>query len=169
MKNQHPDTVTTPYTDMEKKASNYYTFISIAHRYAGKTFDYGPDLKVNMNEVHTLIDVYDNPGITVTELAARSFRSKSAVSQALKKLEDKGLIFRNISNADAKIVHLFTTSAGAKLCFSQKISDIEAINRNNKRLLERCTPEEIESFYKIIDVYLDIIYRDLNTADQGPE
>ena len=59
--------------------------------------DYGTGEEYTSVEVHTLKHIADNPGITVTELARHNGKTKGAISQILKKIEDKGLICRGES------------------------------------------------------------------------
>ena len=76
--------------------------------------DYGTGEEYTSVEVHTLKHIADNPGITVTELARHNGKTKGAISQILKKIEDKGLICRGESKGENKCP-LFLTEKGKSL------------------------------------------------------
>ena len=66
-------------------------------RYADRNMklkDYGTGELYSPVEAHLLEKIYFNPGITVTELAKKSNRSKGAISQVVTKLIDKGLVIK---------------------------------------------------------------------------
>ena len=54
--------------------------------------DYGTGTKYTSVEVHMLKYIIDHPGKTVTELSREWDRTKPAISQMLKRMEQKGLI-----------------------------------------------------------------------------
>ena len=54
--------------------------------------DYGTGLEYTSVEVHMLEYVIDHPGKTVTELSLDFDKTKAAISQMMKKLEEKELI-----------------------------------------------------------------------------
>jgi DNA-binding MarR family transcriptional regulator len=65
-------------------------------------------------EIHTVHLIGENPGINVTEIAARHGISKSAVSRVIKKLERKGTVYRYKANDNNKEVLLGLTEKGQK-------------------------------------------------------
>ncbi|EFK05222.1 transcriptional regulator, MarR family [delta proteobacterium NaphS2] len=54
--------------------------------------DYGIGEVLHPSEIHTIEMIGKNPGINVTGLAGRLGVTKGAVSQLIKKLENKGLV-----------------------------------------------------------------------------
>ena len=54
--------------------------------------DFGNGKEYSPAEVHMITRIAENPGITVTELARRGNRTKGAISQVVKRLEEKGLV-----------------------------------------------------------------------------
>ena len=93
------------------------------------------------------------PGITISILAKKWKRTKSAISQNVKKLEAKGLVYRVRDGEDAKIFHLYPTDEGVRLSTAHKLYDNVNILQAQNDLLRSCTPEEIDAFYKVLDTY----------------
>jgi DNA-binding MarR family transcriptional regulator len=81
---------------------------------------YGTDQLLTSSEIHLIEVVADNEDFSVTDLAKLMGITKGAVSQTLKKLEKKGLTFkeedpRNISRANVRL-----TSKGKAAYYSHK-------------------------------------------------
>lgn len=70
------------------RADTLYKFVLLYNNYLTSPRDYGTGNVVTMVEVHTLTEIADHPGITVTQLAEFWNRTKSAVSQTVSKLEN---------------------------------------------------------------------------------
>ena len=141
------------YTALSPRADMLYQFVMTYADYIHEARDYGTGLPINMVEVHTLTMIEDNPGITVSDLARRWGRTKSAVSQNVKKLMLHGLIRKERSTVDAKILHLYPTEAGVRLSTAHKAFDNQDILETRQALLHTCSEEEIETFYKVLDAY----------------
>ncbi len=73
---------------------------------------YGTDELFHKLEIHTIHAIGENPGINVTELARWHGITKSAVSQVVKKLEKRGLIYRYNAPDNAKEVLFKLTEKG---------------------------------------------------------
>lgn len=141
------------YAHLSPRADKLYQFVMAYSDYINKARDYGTGLLISMVEVHILTIIEDNPGITVSDLAKRWKRTKSAISQNVKKLEAKGLVYRVRDGDDAKIFHLYPTGEGVRLSTAHKLYDNMTILEAQKDLLCSCTPEEIDAFYKVLDTY----------------
>ena len=81
---------------------------------------YGTDQLLTSSEIHLIEVIADNEDFSVTDLAKLMGITKGAVSQTLKKLEKKGLTFkeedpRNISRANVRL-----TSKGKAAYYSHK-------------------------------------------------
>lgn len=135
------------------KAELLYRFVLMYYNFCLKTQDYGCEDKVTMIEAHTVTMVNDHPGITISQLAAHYNRTTSAVSQLVTKLEKKGLLTRKMVS-NLKNIHLYTTSAGDSLSQTHKYYDSYEVNNTLDTLLEQCTPEEVESFFKVLQEYI---------------
>ena len=69
-----------------------FDFVSTYYERTNISRDYGTGESYSMTEVHMLTRIADHPGITVTELSQRGNRTKSAISQVVKRLEEKGFL-----------------------------------------------------------------------------
>lgn len=141
------------YDQLSPRADLLYRFVMVYADYIYKFRDYGTGQIISMIEVHTLTMIEDNPGITVSKLATMWNRTKSAVSQTTAKLEDKKLIYRKKSDHNAKVMHLYPTETGIELSVKHKMYDNMDIMQTKQELLESCTLEEIDAFYKVLDAY----------------
>jgi Transcriptional regulators len=147
------DNINRQYATLSKRADLLYSFVETYNDYINGTRDYGTGLMISMVEVHMLTMIHDDPGTTVSDLAGVWNRTKSAVSQNISKLEKKGLIYRVRDENNAKIMHLYVTDEGEALTMAHKAYDIADIKKTQSALAEDCTPEELQSFYKVLDVY----------------
>ena len=145
------------YAQFSKRADLLYTFVTKYSNYIYEPRDYGSGEKMGMLMIHTLTHIVDQPGITVGELAAYWNRTKGAISQNIKALENKGLIYRVVDREDARIVHLYATEEGSRLALAHKVYDINAIIEKQAALLNTCTPEEVDAFYKVLGVYHELV------------
>ena len=102
-----------------------------------------------MAEAHTLTKIDDQPGITVSQLAAHYSRTNGAMSQLVSKLEKKGLIMRKMVE-DLRNAHLYTTPIGKELSRVHRLYDCESTRKTRENIGTSCTPEEIDTFFKVL-------------------
>lgn len=95
--------------------------------------DYGTGEVYTSLEVHTVSRIEDNPGITVTEIAEQTGRTKGAVSQIIAKLESKGLVRREKDPNSPRRMCLYVTPDGLELSRMHKKYD----EASTKSLLDR--------------------------------
>ena len=135
------------------RADTLYKFVLLYNNYLTSPRDYGTGNVVTMVEVHTLTEIADHSGITVTQLAEFWNRTKSAVSQTVSKLEKRGFVYRVTNASNRKISELYVTEEGAKLSAAHKAYDLVDISHTLEDLLRTCTYEEIDCFYKVLGAY----------------
>jgi DNA-binding MarR family transcriptional regulator len=111
-------------------------FIQAVHRYnalekipvkAGSKHD------LYHSERHFLDKIGDHPGVNVTEFARAVGITKGAVSQVVKKLENKGFVRRYKSSSNDKEVFLELTRAGRDIYIKHRKTNEETI----KPLIEK--------------------------------
>lgn len=141
------------YQKLSPSMDVVYAYISMYNDLMLRPRDYGTGLMISMVEIHTLTMIADNPGITINELARMWRRTKGAISQNVTKLEQKGLIFRQRCTEDARVLHLYVTEEGKNLVLLHKDYDYRENIQMLTYLLETCTEEEVEHFYKIISIF----------------
>ncbi len=144
------------YKQLSAHADLVYSFVTTYDRYINEKHNYGIGEDISMVEVHTLTMIADNPGITVSELSKMWNRTKGAVSQNITKLKEKGLIESRQSSEDARKSYLYATEEGEKLSTAHKMYDNLDIMATQQELLQHCSMEELNAFYKVLDIYLHL-------------
>lgn len=79
-------------------------------------------------EMHLAVAIAEHPEFTATELAAELGVTKGAISQLVKKLEERDIIVRGEKAADGKSRALKLTSAGKKLAVLH--GELHGVNRD---------------------------------------
>lgn len=115
--------------------------------------DYGTGELYTPTEVHLVTRIEENPGITATRIAEDTFRTKSAVSQMLSKLEAKGLICREKDPNNGKQFFLYVTPKGRHLSLCHKAYDEVALPLED--IVEQFGIEAVEQYINIMEYYLD--------------
>ena len=143
--------------DLLHRAETLYRFVALFTDYENTVRDYGEKHKMTMTEVHTLVAIEANPGISATELADRFFCSKSAVSQLLSKLERSGYILRITDQSNSKKKQVFVTQVGKHICDLHRAFDVKALTKIYRYLLRSCSEEDISTFYHVMKIYNNIM------------
>lgn len=73
--------------------------------------------KVDLTYVQYLIMLllWEQDGITVTQVSRKLFQEKGALSPVVKRLEQRGLLTRQASDSDERQKHLYLTTEGKQL------------------------------------------------------
>lgn len=145
------------YAQLRLQEEKIYQFVMLYSALVNKEKDYGTGQVIRRAEVHTLTAIESEPGITVSDLSKRWQRTKSAVSQNIKKLEGKGLIYKVRDTNDAKILHLYPTEEGVRLSTAHKLYDNIMLMQGQNEMLKTCTIQEIDTFFKVLDAYLNTL------------
>lgn len=144
------------YSQLSPRADKLYQFVVLYNTYINQVRDYGTGEFISMVEIHILTIIADHPGITASQLSIKWGTTKGAISQNLKKLEMKELIFRQKESDNAKTVHLYPTERGERLSIAHKTYDNADILQTQHELLKNCTMEEIDIFYKVVHEYIKL-------------
>ena len=139
--------------EWSEKAKILYTFLNLMDGYASNPKDYGTGEKINMVEMHTLAAIYDDPGITVTALAAQTKKTKAAVSQIITKLENRGMLVRTKHRDNGKISVMTITPKGYELCRAHIKYDAADEAETLEALMQSVSMDEIRTFYKVLEAY----------------
>lgn len=121
----------------------YYDSMNMAH-------DYGTGDEYSMTEVHMVTRIADHPGITVTELARRGERTKSAISQVVKRLEQKGLVVKAKQAGNGSKTLLYVSPEGQVLSDLHKAFDQEHGSLFDQALVEKKGEEAVREFYEVL-------------------
>lgn len=84
-------------------------------------------------------------------------RTKSAISQTIKKLMENHLVYKERSKENAKEFLLYPTEKGIELSIAHKMFDLADIATTSELLSKKCSAEEINIFYKVIQVYINLL------------
>ncbi|MGD9569090.1 MAG: MarR family winged helix-turn-helix transcriptional regulator [Sedimentibacter sp.] len=142
------------YAQLSPRANKLYHFINSYYEYMNEPRDYdGSGEYMSMVEIHILTLIADQPGITVSQLAKDWGTTKGAISQTIKKLENKELICREKKEGNAKTIHIYATENGEKLSTAHKLYDNADILQTQYELLKTCTSDELNTFYKVVQEY----------------
>ncbi|MDR1972884.1 MAG: MarR family transcriptional regulator [Treponema sp.] len=145
------------YKELSLRATEIYRFVARFYNHMQHPRDYGTGEIISMVEIHALSAIDDAPGITASELTVEFERTKGAISQTIAKLEKQGYIYRETTKENAKTVHLYTTQKGRALSIAHKKSDKKNIRKSVIELLKFCSPEEIDTFLKVIHLYCRLL------------
>lgn len=124
--------------------------------------DFGNGKEYSPAEVHMITRIAENPGITVTELARRGNRTKGAISQVVKRLEEKGLVEKRKAAENCSRTLIYATEEGRRLGQCHKEQDQRRIERIEKALEARVGREALDQFYDV----LAYMYEDMKARRQ---
>ncbi len=113
--------------------------------------NYGTDMSFHRLDIHLIHTIGNNPGINVTELAKKHSITKSAVSQAVKKLEKRNLIERYQSPENRKEI-LFKLTDDGKIGFEAHRDYHSRTEQVYIDGLARFTEEEAAGVHKLIEI-----------------
>ena len=105
-------------------------FIRLANKYKALEkipVDYGVGTDLYHSERHLIDQIGDHPEMNITELAGLAGVTKGAISQTVKKLENKGVVTRYKGADNEKEVFLKFTDIGRDIYKKHKEVDREAI------------------------------------------
>ncbi len=117
---------------------------------ANLTRSFGGEGEYSPTEVHMIARIAENPDITVTELARRSNRTKGAVSQVVKRLEEKGLVEKRKAEVNCSRTLLRATEAGLRLNQYHLEHYRKRIEVLESALEARAGREALDQFYDVL-------------------
>ena len=116
--------------------------------------DYGTGTKYTSVEVHMLKYIIDHPGKTVTELSRDWDRTKAAISQMLKRMEQKGLIRWTTEPGNNKKQLYHATELGLELHEAHMKYDTKVFGQTLDYLRQTCSDEEIDLCFHVLQEYV---------------
>lgn len=144
------------YQKATERADMLYEFVILYHHYIYSQHTYDGE-NYNMMEIHTLTYIDDNPGITATQLSKLWHKSKSAVSQTIKKLLESEYIEKRYLDNNEKTARLYVTEKGKRLSNIHKAYDVADITQTTAYLIEQCSETDLEAFYRVIRQYIKLL------------
>lgn len=131
-----------------------------------RKLDYGTGECYTAVEVHILEKIYLHPGITVTQVAALTSRTKGAISQIVTKLCDKGLVVRSaqtdsggeeLSGTPRKKRSLWLTDKGRELNQLHITYDESNAKMFFDEVSQHYTSEQMDAFFKIMETCFHLL------------
>ena len=135
--------------DIIHRASSLYMASNIP-------IDYGTGQLYTPVEVHMLKYIADYPGKNVTELSIEWDKTKAAISLLLKKIEQKGLIYKKCPMGNMRKQCFFITSQGKELCEYHREYDTKVFGETLDMLKEVCTEEDIDICFEVLEKYTKV-------------
>lgn len=112
--------------------------------------EYGDGEKYTAIEAHMMNYIDDHPGCTVTEIARKWNRSQSSVSQIVRKLKKRELLYFVENEDNATIRNMYLTEKGKRATFYHKRFDRYVWHRMLNHLLEKFPPEDLNIAFHVI-------------------
>ncbi|MBQ8603302.1 MAG: winged helix-turn-helix transcriptional regulator [Oscillospiraceae bacterium] len=112
--------------------------------------DYGTGEMYTSVEAHTVVNIYKTPGITAKDIAERTARTQSAVSQIISKLVSKGLVKEEKNPDDNRKTYLYVTEKGKELAELHMKYDHDLVASTIDEIVERYGVEAMENYIKIL-------------------
>lgn len=116
-------------------------------------FNYGTGEEYTAIEAHTTTTIYLNPGITAKEIADKTARTQSAVSQIVSKLENKGLIKTQRDMEDGRKICMFATEKGEKLSKAHIRYDEKNIGSMVEMIIEKYGIDAMNNYINIFSIF----------------
>ncbi len=135
--------------DILHQVANFYVGTKQSH-------DYGTGEVYTSVEVHLIKYIADHPGVTVTALAMAHGKTKSAISQKLKKLENAGLFRREISPENERVHHLYITEKGLVLDRNHREYDDIHFEDTMAFIREQFSSEEISIAFQLLERWIEV-------------
>jgi len=117
--------------------------------------DYGTGELYTSVEVHTLSHIEEHPGITATDIARATLRTKGAVSPVIARLEENGLIRRQRDEHNAKLYRLYVTEKGAELSRCHKRFDEAVFSPLFAELTQRFGADAVDLYGDVMAFFIE--------------
>lgn len=135
-------------------------FIRLSNKYQALEkipIDYGVGENLYHSERHLIDQIGDNPDLNITQLAKHVGVTKGAISQVVKKLENKHLVRRHKRGENEKEIFLEFTHIGTEIYRKHKKVHEQSISPLEKELGNH-TAEEVQflvEMFQWFDTFLD--------------
>lgn len=109
-------------------------------------------LGLTILEWYVLRALYEQEGLTASHLATLVCRHPSSMTAVLDRMEEKGLLRRQVDAADRRVVHIFLTEGGRAYR-----PQVEALTARLDRLIkETLSDEQLATFRYVLSVLQSI-------------
>lgn len=136
-------------TELQELIDSFLKILDLYSVINRKPVDYGTGDLLYFTEIHTLTVIGRNGEINVTQLAEKMGVTKGAISQTVKKLVGKNLIFR--SNTENKREVTLKLSEKGKIAYKGQKSLQKEIFTFAKKLYKKGTPKQRDLVRRLFD------------------
>ncbi len=154
---ERPTSINQVLQRIGHRAGGLYDFVMVVGGILNTIELVSHEQKLTVLEIRIIMLVKEHPGITATDIAKRWNRTRGAISQMLKKIEEKGFIYRVKSESNDRAVGLYVTDWGVEAVNEFTIRDFQDDTHIVGHLLEKCSEEELRAFYKVIGCYCQVL------------
>lgn len=137
------------FANLDEKVDIVFRHQMLFSLYRSIPRDYGLGFFMSEVDIHTLGFIDAEPGILAKKIVKLTYRTKGTVSSILSRLEKEGFIEQRVNPKNRSERNLYVTPKGAEVCKKHREYDRQVTYRYILRLLEYCTPEEIDGFFKV--------------------
>lgn len=109
-------------------------------------------LGLTILEWYVLRALYEREGLTASHLATLVCRHPSSMTAVLDRMEEKGLLRRQIDAADRRVVHIFLTEGGR--AYRPQVEALAA--RLDRLIKETLSDEQLATFRYVLSVLQSI-------------
>ncbi len=129
------------------------TNIEQAYRHLEQVYDrlVNP-IGLSVLEWYTLRALYDEDGQSASHLAARVCRHPSSITALLDRMEEKGLLRRQIDATDRRCVRIFLTDRGR--AYRDQVESVAS--QLDDLLSGLVTPEQMDAFLHVLSVLQNV-------------
>ncbi len=139
------------------KAGGLYDFLMITSGILNGIEMTSHGQSLTILEMRIIMLVNENPGITATDLCKRWNRSRGAISQMLKKIEEKGFVYREKGGHGGRLSGIYATDWGVEATNEFTVRDFQDNTHIMKHIMEECSEDELRAFYKVMDCYCRVL------------
>jgi len=161
------------YKIFARKSEVIFQFVALQNEYINSPREYDTEGLISTSELTILRSIQENPGITTTELAVMHRKTKAALSQTVKKLEQRALVFRKRCPIDGKRALLHVSAEGEAINDAHRQHSLNHLRSTLDGLLEHASVEEVDAFFKVMELYNGILNQQIrdgeNAAMVAPE
>ncbi|MDR7869519.1 MAG: MarR family transcriptional regulator [Tissierellaceae bacterium] len=146
------------FSEIMEGLNTYYRIIT---SYQNSPRKYGTDDLLYQTDVHVLQMIEENPGANLNELAAKSYRTKSAMSVLIKSLVEKGLVKRKRDVDDNRQYIITLTEKGELIHKFHTKLDCENYTRILSEMsnIEDISLEDLKSTVKVLEALNKELHR----------
>lgn len=134
--------------------------------YESQPRDFGIGFPLTQNEIHTIVIVCENEGISLGELAKERAVTKGAMSQLVSKLVKKGLIVKETAEHSASYVSLRPTELGRKANENHSRAHAAMGMTIDQYLFADMSTEEIRRFTKKFKLFAELLDKEMGEVSE---